>query len=198
MAFAFAPAAAEAAPAIAEGASASGAAGAGAAGSKTLKTPKPKEVKTPETPSPGQPTQPGHKKPAKKSHEAPDLPERSKKSSKSNKLPAFVGKIGNKKLLLPELIGCLVVLIFGTLVAPKDSKDDVHRMIVKGSALMGVFFILAILSTGGKGTQKAANMIGLLITVAYLLNSSDIHNVVNWINSFFKKPEQLAKGNTGV
>ena len=106
--------------------------------------------------------------------------------------------IGNKKILLPELIVCLTVLMFGTLVAPKDSKDDVHRLVVKGSALMAVFFILAIISTGGSGPQKVANSIGLLVTLAYLLNSSDIRNILNWIQKFYTKPALGSAAGEGI
>lgn len=194
MAIAAAPAIAEAAaPAAAEGAAASGAAstaGSAAAGKAATKTKAP-SAKKPSSAS----------KAADKGVETVGFGEASKDllgskkgggSSKPSKGPSgkkFFSKIGNKKILLPELISCLVVLVFGTLVAPKGSKDDVHRLLVKGSALMGVFFILAIISSGGKGPQKLANVLGLLITLAYLLNSSDIHNIVNWTNSFFSKPK---------
>lgn len=183
MAMAFAAPAAEvaesAAPAVVEKV------GAGGAAKKTA-------AKKPEGPSKaGSPSKGRDTK-----LEAPGPSEGRSKASKESKgksTPNFgkkaLGKIGNRKVLLPELILCLTVLVFGTLVAPKDSKDDIHRMVVKGSALMGVFFILAILSTGGKGAQKTSNVLGLLITLAYLLNSSDIHNVVNWVNKFFAKPK---------
>lgn len=115
---------------------------------------------------------------------------KSSKSTVKKTASLFSGKVTNKKILLPELVVCLVVLVFGTLVAPKDSKDDVHRMIIKGTALMAVFFVLAIVSTGGVGARKTANILGLLVTLSYLLNSSDIHNVVNWINDFFTKPKK--------
>ena len=181
MAMAFAaPAAEEVGGAVAARAGASKAAKAKAGSSTASKASSPSSA-------PSKPSKPqGSKK-----VEIPEVPSSSSKKSsevKTPKVKSLVGKVGNKKLLLPELILCLTTLVFGTLVAPKDSKDDVHRMIVKGSALMGVFFILAIMGTGGKGTQKIANMLGLLITLAYLLNSSDIHNVVNWVNGFFKKP----------
>lgn len=194
MAIAAAPAIAEAAPAIAgaaEGSAAAGAASesaAGSAGARSAATktkapsPKPKATEaSAATPS---------KKSSGKSEAAQSVfGSGGGKGGKKSTGKKFFSKVGNKKILLPELISCLVVLVFGTLVAPKGSKDDVHRLLVKGSALMGVFFILAIVSTGGKGPQKFANILGLLITLSYLLNSSDIHNIVNWVNSFFGKPK---------
>lgn len=198
MAFA-APLAAEAAPAIAgaaEGSAAAGAASEGAASSAGSAAAGKAATKT-KAPSPKKPS--GASKAADKGVETVGFGEASKDllgskkgSSKPAKGPSgkkFLSKVGNKKILLPEMISCLVVLVFGTLVAPKGSKDDVHRLLVKGSALMGVFFILAIISTGGKGPQKFANILGLLITLSYLLNSSDIHNIVNWVNGFFSKPK---------
>lgn len=181
MAIAAAPAIAEAAPAVVGGSEAA-TAGSAAVGSKAAtktKAPAPKRSEAPSRASKAPKAES-----AKKSSE-PAMPALGSKSRSQGK--KFLSKVGNKKVLLPEMISCLVVLVFGTLVAPKGSKDDVHRMLVKGSALMAVFFVLAIVSTGGKGPQKVANVIGLLVTLSYLLNSSDIHNIVNWVNSFFDK-----------
>lgn len=198
MAFA-APLAAEAAPAIAGAAEGSAAAGAASEGASTAGSAAAGKTAT-------KTKAPAAKKPSRastvdKGAETISFGEASKdlmgskksKSSKPAKGPSgkkFLSKVGNKKILLPEMISCLVVLVFGTLVAPKGSKDDVHRLLVKGSALMGVFFVLAIISTGGKGPQKLANVLGLLVTLSYLLNSSDIHNIVNWVNDFFSKPKK--------
>lgn len=94
-------------------------------------------------------------------------------------------KLGNKNLLLGEMIVCLVILGLGTIVSPQGSDDGVHRMMIKGSALMGVFFILAIVSTGGKGAQKTASALGALVALSYILTSSDVKNIANWSKNFF-------------
>lgn len=101
-------------------------------------------------------------------------------------LGATVGtKLGNKNLLLGEMIVCLVILAWGTIVAPEGSDDGVHRMMIKGSALLAVFFVLAITSMGGKGAQKTASALGLLITLSYALTSSDVRNIMKWSQSYF-------------
>lgn len=97
----------------------------------------------------------------------------------------FSSKVAGKNLLLGELTLCLVILVMGTIVAPQGSDDGVHRMMIKGSALMAVFFILAIMSTGGKGPQKVASSLGMLIALSYLLTSSDVRNVMAWSKNYF-------------
>ena len=190
MAIAAAPAIAEAAPAVAGASEATGAAskaGSAAKGRSSTKA----QVPGPKKPSTASKAASAVEKGAEAAGAGESAKSLMGKKSQTKKTSGkkFLNKVGNRKILLPELVACLVVLVFGTLVAPKGSKDDVHRMLVKGSALMAVFFILAIVSTGGKGPQKFANILGLLITLSYLLNSSDIHNVVNWVNGFFTKPK---------
>lgn len=108
---------------------------------------------------------------------------------------------GSKKLLMAEFVLCVVVLALGSLTSdPKEGKSAAGRAMVKGSAFALIFFLLAILSAGGKGAAKSATAVGTLITVSYTLTSSDVHAVVTWIGTFFKgagekfpEPEKSAK-----
>lgn len=92
----------------------------------------------------------------------------------------------NRKLLVAQFIVCLVVLGAGTVVSPQGSKHDVTRAMIKGSALAGVFFVLALVSTAGSGAARTANAVGTLITATYVLTSADVHNVVAWVGGFFQ------------
>lgn len=93
---------------------------------------------------------------------------------------------GNRRLLTMQFVACMVVLGLGTLLAPKGSNDGMTRAMVKGSGLAGLFFILALVASGGKGPAKAATALGTLVTAAYVLTSSDVRNVVGWFAEFFK------------
>lgn len=94
---------------------------------------------------------------------------------------------GSKKLLMAQFVLCVVILALGSMTSdPQDGKSAAGRAMVKGSAFALIFFLLAILSAGGKGAAKSATAVGTLITVSYALTSSDVHAVVTWINSFFK------------
>jgi hypothetical protein len=105
---------------------------------------------------------------------------------------------GNRRLLTVEFIACILVLGVGTLLAPEGSKDGMPRAMVKGSALCGLFLILSLVASGGKGPAKAATAVGTLVTAAYVLTSSDVHNVVSWIGEFFSKTGDVsAKNPTG-
>lgn len=94
---------------------------------------------------------------------------------------------GNRKLLTTEFIACIVVLILGTVLAPSGSKDGIPRAMIKGSALCGLFLILALVASAGTGSAKAATAIGTLVTAGYVLTSSDVHNVAKWTAAFFSK-----------
>lgn len=104
----------------------------------------------------------------------------------------------NRKLLLAEFILCVAVLGLGTIVSPEDSKHDVPRAMIKGSALAGIFFLLALISSGGQKPARAANALGTLITAAYVLTSADVHNIVSWLSGFFRQPAAGAAEGGGI
>lgn len=104
---------------------------------------------------------------------------------------------GNRKLLTAQFLVCVVVLGLGTLLAPSGTKDGMPRALVKGSALCGVFLVLSLLTTGGKGAAKAATAIGTLVTASYVLTSKDVHNVVSWLNAFFSKDGDISTSGSG-
>jgi hypothetical protein len=89
------------------------------------------------------------------------------------------------RLLLAEFLICLLILGAGTIVAPSGSKDGIPRLMTRGSGLCVLFFILALVSGGGPGARKSAAALGGLVTVGYLVLSSDAVNVVKWLAGFF-------------
>jgi hypothetical protein len=102
---------------------------------------------------------------------------------------------GNRKLLAAEWLVCIVVLGLGTLLTPMEGdgdsvKKEMGRVMIKGSALCAVFFLLALVASGGTGPAKVATGLGTLITAAYLLTSEDVHNVASWTASFFTHPAE--------
>lgn len=122
----------------------------------------------------------------------------SKKSGKSVGAK-LAGKVGNRKSLLAELVVCMVILLLGSMVRDNDDgTSSVVRLMVKGSALLAVFFVLSIMSTGGPGAQKAAGAIGLLVVMTYALTSQDVNNILKWTKSFFKPGVEKSKGDTAA
>ena len=107
-----------------------------------------------------------------------------------NKATRIGRKTDARRLLLTEFIVCVAVLGFGTLVpAPKGSKDEgMSHLLVKGTALSLLFFVLALVGSSGAKAGRAASGIGGLVTAAYLLTSSDAYNIASWITSFYGKP----------
>lgn len=104
---------------------------------------------------------------------------------------SFLGKkTDSRRLLLTEFIVCVAVLGFGTLVpTPAGRKDEgMAHLLVKGTALSLVFFVLSLIASSGAKAGRAAGGLGALVTAAYLVTSEDAYNILSWISSFYGKP----------
>lgn len=151
------------------------------------------------------------KTPAKTPEKTPASDKPAAKKSGGDKSGAAAGASGgrgrravrwawsdNRKILIAEFLVCVVVLGLGTVVSPDDSKHDVPRAMIKGSALAGVFFILTLVSTAGGNARRTANAIGTLITASYVLTSADVHNIVSWASGFFATPATGGAAGAGL
>jgi len=101
------------------------------------------------------------------------------------KASARVSSHAPTKVLLGEFLGCLIVLGLGTIVAPHGSADGVPRMLVKGSGLCALFLVLSFLAAGGSAPAKVATGFGGLITLAYVMTSSDAAEIARWMKGYF-------------
>lgn len=111
------------------------------------------------------------------------VPKKSAGARALGKVPAR-----SRKWLLAELVVCVLLLVLSgmTGTASKDGTqtDTGSRLAVKGSALAGVFIVLGLVSAGGKGGEKAAGALGLLITLAYMFNERELFETLSaWAKS---------------
>jgi hypothetical protein len=87
---------------------------------------------------------------------------------------------------------CLVILILSPLSA-KGSKDidkgGALDMMLKASALSFVFFVLALISAGGKTASKVSAGFGGVITLGYLVAQGDVFGS---LAKLFTTPAQQA------
>lgn len=122
------------------------------------------------------------------------------KSSKPAKKPTGTAAAGGKgsKLLLTEFMVCFVILGAGTVVAPTGSKDGVPRLMTRGTGLCILFFILALAAGGGDKARKSSEALGGLVTVSYLVLSSDAVNIFKWMTSFFASGSGTAQAAAAV
>ena len=95
---------------------------------------------------------------------------------------------GDQRLLMAEFLLVLAIIGLGTLVTPGNVKDELHKMMVKLAATMALFFLLAVLSSSGKGAAKASTALATLITTAYVFTSPEAHQLVAWTGAFFAPP----------
>lgn len=108
-------------------------------------------------------------------------------------------KIKSRNALMAEFIVCIAILGMGAVV-PKNrgglttpAKGLLH-VASKATALSLLFFILALISSAGEKSARAAAGVGGLVTLAYVASSEDAYNVLVWITSFYGKPGASGSG----
>lgn len=104
-------------------------------------------------------------------------------AGKPKKSGAALGNVGShgRKWLLAEFVLC--VLLLGLSGMTGGGRDDAQNtgshMAIKGSALAGVFLVLGLVSAGGKGAEKAAGALGLVVTLAYIYNEGPTFKIIS-------------------
>lgn len=108
-----------------------------------------------------------------------------KKSRKPAPAKSGSGSGSGSRLLLTEFLVCILVLGAGTIVAPQGSADGVPRLMTRGTGLCILFLILSLASGGSDSAKRVSAGIGGLVTVSYLVLSSDATNIFTWMTKFF-------------
>ncbi len=95
------------------------------------------------------------------------------KSKASSALP----KSSARKLLVAEFVLCMVVLAFSPL-AERNAGEKPAAFMKRASAIMGVFFMLGLIATAGRGASRASAAFGGLVTLVLLISSRSIFTVL--------------------
>lgn len=111
----------------------------------------------------------------------------SQRAKGAGKGKSFLTRDLPRQALLGEFMLCVIVVIAGTVVAPAGSNNGATRMMIKLSGLSALFFILALVSAGGPGPAKAAGGLGALVTLSYVVSSSDAGVLTKWAASYFSQ-----------
>lgn len=97
---------------------------------------------------------------------------RAKKAHKAE-ARAAAGTGGARRALVAEFAICLVVVALSPITSRK--RDEPAGPFMKRmTALLGVFFILGLISAGGRGMARAAAAFGGVITVALAVSERDL------------------------
>lgn len=132
------------------------------------------------------PAAPGRRPVASGGKAAPSVEGRKARAggSKRTGRPGRVGRFArNNKLLLGEFFAAILLLVLGAM-AESDPTQAGSKAAVRGTAIAAVFTVLALVSSGGQGARKVANVLGLLVVLAYLVNEAAlIDTVTGWITS---------------
>lgn len=83
-----------------------------------------------------------------------------------------------RRLLVAEFVVCAIVLAFAPLTAPEDSPMAPGAWMKKGSAICGLFLILGLVSTIGRGGAKVATGFGGLVVLALMVNERAVFAVL--------------------
>lgn len=82
-----------------------------------------------------------------------------------------------RRLLVAEFVLCLVILALSPLT-DKHKSEGPTAFLRRGSAVCALFFILALISSGGRGATKVAAAFGGLVTLTLLVSSRDVFAVL--------------------
>jgi hypothetical protein len=87
-----------------------------------------------------------------------------------------VGKGSNaRRALVAEFALCMVVLAFSPLTGKAPSASAFMK---RASAIMGLFFLLGLLATAGRGASRAAAGFGGLVTLVLLISERSVFTVL--------------------
>ena len=93
-----------------------------------------------------------------------------KKAARRAKLAALGP---GRQMLVAEFLVCMVILALSPLT-DRHQQEGPQAFLKRGAATMAVFFILAMISSAGRGPTKVAAMGGGLITLSLLVSDRDV------------------------
>lgn len=79
-------------------------------------------------------------------------------------------RTSTQRVLIAELLVCLLVVALGPIAKTVSGKDFMKR----GSAVLATFMILGLVSSIGPKAGKAAGAFGLLVTLAILVDQKSV------------------------
>lgn len=92
--------------------------------------------------------------------------------NRSPSLPEVSGRAtGARRLLVAEFVVCMVVLAFYPLTGKSSTASAFMK---RGSAIMGLFFVLGLVATAGRTASRAAAGFGGLVTLVLLISDRSI------------------------
>jgi protein-S-isoprenylcysteine O-methyltransferase Ste14 len=96
-----------------------------------------------------------------------------------------------RRVLLVEFTACMLIAALSPLTRKEDSPG---RVIKQMTGLMLLFFILALVSAGGRGAARTASAFGGVVLVVLLVSSRDLFVKVAEI---MNKPSKAARTSSG-
>lgn len=78
-----------------------------------------------------------------------------------------------RRLLVAEFLLCVVIVAFSPL-GEKHREEGASAWMKRMSAVMGVFFVLGLISTAGRGASRVSAAFGGLVTLGLLVSSRSV------------------------
>ncbi len=96
-----------------------------------------------------------------------------KRENKAAKQAGRGGGLNAHRILIMEFVICIIILALYPLQGDKDDEKPGAWM-KKGSAMCGLFLILGLIGSAGKGAAKVAAAFGGIVTITLLVNERSV------------------------
>lgn len=83
-----------------------------------------------------------------------------------------------RRVLVAEFVVCIIILALSPVAAPEGSEPKPGDWMKKGSAMCGLFLLLGLLSSAGRGAGKVASAFGGLVVLVLLIDQRSLFTVL--------------------
>lgn len=83
-----------------------------------------------------------------------------------------------RRVLVAEFVVCIIILALSPVAAPEGSEPKPGDWMKKGSAMCGLFLLLGLLSSAGRGAGKVAAAFGGLVVLMLLVDQRSLFTVL--------------------
>lgn len=100
------------------------------------------------------------------------------KAKRAEKAAARGDSLSARRILVAEFVVCIIILALSPLSAPEGDPVKPGAWMKKGSAMCGLFLLLGLLASAGRGAAKVASAFGGLVVLVLLVDQRSLFTVL--------------------
>ncbi len=100
------------------------------------------------------------------------------KARRAEKAAARGDGVTVRRVLVAEFVVCIIILALSPIAAPEGSEPKPGDWMKKGSAMCGLFLLLGLLSSAGRGAGKVSAAFGGLVVLVLLVDQRSLFTVL--------------------